>query len=67
MMQGNNYRPIDTFMAHENNIINFYKNLDQNATNTVYVEGIPIDATEREVSHIFRPYPGFKGLRLKYL
>lgn len=35
-----------------------------NATNTVYVEGIPFDATEREVAHIFRPFPGFKSVRL---
>eukprot|EP01006_Ploeotia_vitrea_P019842 TRINITY_DN52094_c0_g2_i1.p1 TRINITY_DN52094_c0_g2~~TRINITY_DN52094_c0_g2_i1.p1 ORF type:complete len:187 (-),score=32.12 TRINITY_DN52094_c0_g2_i1:549-1109(-) len=31
---------------------------------TVYVEGIPNDASEREVSHIFRPFYGFRGLRL---
>eukprot|EP00347_Sterkiella_histriomuscorum_P008317 403345552 len=51
--------------------------IPKNATNTVYVEGIPLDASEREVarkilSHfyqsfsldIFRPYPGFKSVRL---
>ena len=53
----------------------------KNATNTVYVEGIPLDATEREVSRksrnfsfivvfsnacadIFRPFRGFKSVRL---
>ena len=53
----------------------------KNATNTVYVEGIPVDATEREVSRkfhlhslnfvfshpcvdIFRPFRGFKSVRL---
>lgn len=35
-----------------------------NATNTVYVEGIPLDATEREVAHIFRRFAGFKSVRL---
>lgn len=35
-----------------------------NATRTVYVQGIPFDATEREVSHIFRPFFGFKALRM---
>jgi hypothetical protein len=45
-----------------------------NATNTVYVEGIPVDATEREVARnysslfilidIFRPFPGYKSVRL---
>ncbi len=52
------------FLNMKKKIINFYKKLDANATSTVYVEGIPLDATEREVSHIFRPYPGYKGLRL---
>ena len=54
----------------------------KNATNTIYVEGIPVDATEREVSRkynpqlrvnrsiffllidIFRPFKGFKSVRL---
>ena len=64
MMSGNNCSASDVFFEHEKKIINFYKKLDPNATSNVYVEGIPIDATEREVSHIFRPYPGYKGLRL---
>jgi len=51
--------------------------IPKNATNTVYVEGIPLDATEREVARnylsyliysfhvdIFRPFPGFKSVRL---
>ena len=38
--------------------------IPKNATNTVYVEGIPLDATEREVAHIFRPFLGFKTVRL---
>lgn len=38
--------------------------IPKNATNTVYVEGIPTDATEREVAHIFRPFVGFKTVRL---
>jgi RNA recognition motif-containing protein len=38
--------------------------IKKNATNIVYVEGLPIDASEREVSHIFRPFPGFKSVRL---
>lgn len=28
------------------------------------MEGLPADCTEREVSHIFRPFEGFQGLRL---
>lgn len=48
----------------------------KNATNTIYVEGIPTDASEREVSRkfphplpdrradIFRPFRGFKSVRL---
>ena len=33
-------------------------------TLTVTLSGIPGDATEREVSHIFRPFPGFLSARL---
>jgi len=36
----------------------------KNATNIVYVEGLPLSATEREVAHIFRPFPGFKSVRI---
>jgi hypothetical protein len=36
----------------------------KNATNIVYVEGIPLDTTEREIAHIFRPFTGFKSVRL---
>jgi hypothetical protein len=36
----------------------------EHATSTVYVEGIPSNATEREVAHIFRPFTGFKSVRL---
>lgn len=38
--------------------------IPKHATNTVYVEGVPSGASEREVSHIFRPFPGFKAVRL---
>lgn len=49
--------------------------IPMNATNTVYVEGIPHDATEREVARmissilcdsidLFRPFPGYKSVRL---
>lgn len=38
--------------------------IPKNATNTVYVEGIPLDASEREVAHIFRPFKGYKAVRL---
>jgi RNA recognition motif-containing protein len=51
------------FKKYEDEFYDF-ENLKKNATNIVYVEGIPIDATEREVAHIFRPFPGYKNLRL---
>jgi hypothetical protein len=53
-----------------NNLIKFddYFNSSQdfkkNATNIVYVEGLPNDTTEREISHVFRPFVGFKSVRL---
>lgn len=36
----------------------------KNATNIVYVEGLPLNTSEREVAHLFRPFPGFKSVRL---
>ena len=53
----------DLFKKYEEEFYEF-ENLKKNATNIVYVEGIPLDATEREVAHIFRPFPGYKSLRL---
>ncbi len=41
--------------------------LPPNASNTLYVERIPDDATEREVTHIFRRFDGpggFKSIRM---
>lgn len=34
------------------------------ASHIVKVEGLPQDATEREVSHIFRPFQGYQSVRL---
>jgi hypothetical protein len=34
-------------------------------TSTLYVERLPLDATEREVAHIFRPFPGFMSVRVR--
>ena len=36
----------------------------KNATATILIEGLPVDATEREVAHIFRPFAGFKAVRI---
>lgn len=36
----------------------------ENATSCLYVDGVPGDATEREVAHIFRPFPGYVAARL---
>jgi len=38
--------------------------LPPNASSTLYVEGLPLDASEREVSHIFRPFSGYQSLRI---
>lgn len=38
--------------------------LPPDACSTLYVEGLPMDATEREVAHIFRPWAGFQSLRI---
>eukprot|EP00741_Cyanophora_paradoxa_P002948 tig00000655_g2861.t1 len=34
------------------------------ATKTLYVQGVPGDATEREIAHIFRPFAGYLSVRL---
>ncbi|KAF9616451.1 hypothetical protein IFM89_029705 [Coptis chinensis] len=38
--------------------------LPADASNTLFVEGLPGNCTRREVSHIFRPFVGFKEVRL---
>eukprot|EP00262_Sarcandra_glabra_P013459 TRINITY_DN372_c0_g1_i1.p1 TRINITY_DN372_c0_g1~~TRINITY_DN372_c0_g1_i1.p1 ORF type:complete len:234 (+),score=38.71 TRINITY_DN372_c0_g1_i1:70-771(+) len=38
--------------------------LPPDASNTLFVEGLPSNCTQREVSHIFRPFVGFKEVRL---
>eukprot|EP00252_Welwitschia_mirabilis_P016209 TRINITY_DN35782_c0_g1_i1.p1 TRINITY_DN35782_c0_g1~~TRINITY_DN35782_c0_g1_i1.p1 ORF type:complete len:227 (-),score=17.91 TRINITY_DN35782_c0_g1_i1:337-1017(-) len=34
------------------------------ASSTLFVEGLPADCTRREAAHIFRPFVGFKEVRL---
>jgi len=41
-----------------------YPPLPLDASATLYIEGLPPDATEREVSHIFRPFSGYSSLRI---
>uniref|UniRef100_J3MZE4 RRM domain-containing protein n=2 Tax=Oryza brachyantha TaxID=4533 RepID=J3MZE4_ORYBR len=36
----------------------------RDASSTLYVEGLPSNCTKREVSHIFRPFSGFREVRL---
>ncbi|KAJ9146147.1 hypothetical protein P3X46_028451 [Hevea brasiliensis] len=38
--------------------------LPPDASSTLYVEGLPPDSTRREVAHIFRPFVGYKEVRL---
>lgn len=38
--------------------------LPPDASCTLYVEGLPANCTRREVSHIFRPFVGYKEVRL---
>ncbi|OVA14750.1 RNA recognition motif domain [Macleaya cordata] len=38
--------------------------LPPDASNTLFVEGLPANCTRREVSHIFRPFVGFREVRL---
>jgi len=43
---------------------NVYSSLPPEASPTLYIEGLPGDATEREVAHLFRPFPGYQSLRI---
>ncbi|KAJ3692729.1 hypothetical protein LUZ60_011824 [Juncus effusus] len=38
--------------------------LPRDASSTLYVEGLPPSCTRREVSHIFRPFVGYREVRL---
>jgi len=39
-------------------------NVPKAASTTILVEGLPSDASEREVAHIFRPFLGFKSVKI---
>ncbi|KAL3373352.1 hypothetical protein AABB24_005379 [Solanum stoloniferum] len=38
--------------------------LPHGASSTLYIEGLPLDISRREVAHIFRPFAGYKEVRL---
>lgn len=38
-------------------------NLPQEATPTLYLDGVPFNIPKREIAHIFRPFEGFKYVR----
>ncbi|GJX43372.1 RNA-binding protein 1-like protein [Tanacetum coccineum] len=38
--------------------------LPRDASNTLFVEGLPSNCSRREVAHIFRPFVGYKEVRL---
>ncbi|MCD9646631.1 hypothetical protein HAX54_036640 [Datura stramonium] len=38
--------------------------LPPDASNTLYIEGLPPDSSRREVAHIFRPFVGYNEVRL---
>ncbi|CAH2036648.1 unnamed protein product [Thlaspi arvense] len=40
------------------------QSLPPDASNTLYVEGLPSNCSRREVAHIFRPFFGYKEVRL---
>lgn len=59
-LQNDNSRWINSLMQLLTNDKNSKPfKIPNDATSCLYVDGVPIDAPEREVSHIFRPYPGF--------
>ncbi|KAL4565853.1 hypothetical protein LXL04_029959 [Taraxacum kok-saghyz] len=38
--------------------------LPPNASSTLYIEGLPPNCTKREVAHIFRPFVGYREVRI---
>lgn len=73
-LNNNNQNNTSTSNSKSNSFLNsihkyddkfkYFLDFKKNATNIVYVEGLPLNATEREVAHVFRPFPGFKSVRL---
>lgn len=73
-LNNNNQNNTSTSNSKSNSFLNSVHKYDdkfkhfldfkKNATNIVYVEGLPLNASEREVAHIFRPFPGFKSVRI---
>lgn len=58
-----NYPNPNASNNNNTNSIALFK-IPSSATNSLYVDGIPFDSNEREVAHIFRPFPGFQSVRL---
>lgn len=54
---------LEEFSKYDDELYAF-EHFNQMATKIVYVEGIPYGATEREIAHIFRPFPGFQNIRI---
>lgn len=38
----------------------------ESATSVILVQGLPADTSAREVAHIFRPYLGYKRIRMEF-
>jgi len=62
VQQNNPQQPIP---SHPNYTYpNMFPNLPDDSSSALYVEGLPPDATERDIAHIFRPFPGYQSLRI---
>ncbi|KAG9156752.1 hypothetical protein Leryth_025478 [Lithospermum erythrorhizon] len=51
--------PVETMSRHHETLP-----LPLDASNTLYIEGLPSDSSKREVAHIFRPFVGYREVRL---
>ncbi|KAJ4798101.1 RNA-binding protein 2 [Rhynchospora pubera] len=40
------------------------KGLNGDESNILFVDGLPTDCTRREVTHLFRPFAGFKDIKI---
>ncbi|KAJ4883963.1 RNA-binding (RRM/RBD/RNP motifs) family protein [Raphanus sativus] len=59
---GGGFDPLDSVDRRSNNREPLP--LPPDASNTLYVEGLPSNCSRREVSHIFRPFVGYREARL---
>ncbi|XP_077245336.1 RNA-binding protein 2-like [Tasmannia lanceolata] len=55
---------ISSILPERSNPLNKTNGLSTDGSNILFVDGLPTDCTRREVAHLFRPFIGFKEIRV---